>query len=300
MVALCATSFSSIFIRLISQAPAYAIIIAFWRQFLATILTLLIILISNQVSKLTEVSKKELLYFILAGFFLAIHFATWILSLFYTTIAQSLVIVNASPAMVVILGVVFLKEKINKYQIGGILLSIVGGIIIAFGSLQSTSQAPDPLYGNILAFIGALTFSGYIIIGRNIRKTKEINLFIYTFYVYAISTIFLLLIALLTSSNDLILSFMGKAPLRAYIGFFLLAGISTIFGHTLYNYSLKEIKAAVVSVVTLGEPIISSILAIIILTEYPTLITIIGGFIVIFGVSATILKESEAEPIHSD
>ena len=86
-------------------------------------------------------------------------------------------------------------------------------------------------------------------------------------------------------------SLVGQSHFYAYVGFFLLAIIPTIFGHTLYNYSLKEIKAAVVSVVTLGETIISSILAIIILIEYPTLITIIGGFIVIFGVSFTILKE---------
>ena len=288
-IALCATSFSSIFIRL---TPASAIIIAFWRQFLASILTLLIIIISRQISKLNEISRKQLIYFFFAGFFLAVHFATWILSLFYTTIAQSLVIVNASPAMVVILGVFFLKEKINRFQIGGILLSIIGGLIIAFGSIQISSQAPNPLYGNFLAFIGAVTFSGYIIIGRIIRKSSEINLFIYTFYVYSISTFFLLIIALFTSKEELLLSLAGRSSFYAYLGFFMLASISTIFGHTLYNYSLKEIKAAIVSVVTLGEPIISSILAIIILLEYPSLITIIGGFIVIIGVSATILKEN--------
>ena len=288
-IALCATSFSSIFIRL---TPASAIIIAFWRQFLASILTFLIIIISRQMSKLNEISRKQLIYFFFAGFFLAVHFATWILSLFYTTIAQSLVIVNASPAMVVILGVFFLKEKINRFQIGGILLSIIGGLIIAFGSIQISSQAPNPLYGNFLAFIGAVTFSGYIIIGRIIRKSSEINLFIYTFYVYSISTFFLLIIALFTSKEELLLSLAGRSSFYAYLGFFMLASISTIFGHTLYNYSLKEIKAAIVSVVTLGEPIISSILAIIILLEYPSLITIIGGFIVIIGVSATILKEN--------
>ena len=289
MIALCATSFSSIFIRL---TPASAVIIAFWRQFLASILTLLIVFASGQFSKLKDPSKKELIYFTFAGFFLALHFATWILSLFYTTIAQSLVIVNASPAMVVILGVIFLKEKINQYQIFGILLSIVGGLVIAFGSIQPTDQAINPLLGNFLAFLGAITFSGYIIIGRIIRKTYEVNLFVYTLYVYVISSIFLFIIALFTNQHELLSSLIGKVPFNAYVGFILLAGISTIFGHTLYNYSLKEIKAAIVSVVTLGEPIISSILAIIILFEYPSVITIIGGFIILIGVSFTILKES--------
>lgn len=293
-IALCATSFSSIFIRL---TPASAIIIAFWRQFLASILTLLIIIFSKKFINLKKISKEQIGYFILGGFFLALHFASWILSLFYTTIAQSLVIVNASPAMVVIIGFVFLNEKINRYQIGGILISIIGGLIIVFGSIQPSSQAPDPFYGNILAFIGAVTFSGYIIIGRFIRSSHEIDLFTYTFYIYFISSIFLAIIALLTSSNEFFYSLTGNLPIYAYLGFFLLAIIPTIFGHTLYNYSLKEIKAAVVSVVTLGEPIISSILAMIILFEYPSVISIIGGFIIIFGVSITILRENKLEII---
>ena len=294
MIALCATSFSSIFIRL---TPASAVIIAFWRQFLASILTFIIVLASGKLNKIKDPSRKEFVYFTFAGLFLAVHFATWILSLFYTTIAQSLVIVNASPAMVVILGVVFLREKINQYQIVGIFLSIVGGLIIAFGSIQPTNQAVNPLFGNLLAFLGAITFSGYIIIGRIIRKTYDVDLFIYTLYVYVISSIFLFIIALFTNQHELFLSLLGKAPIEAYVGFFLLAGISTIFGHTLYNYSLKEIKAAIVSVVTLGEPIISSILAILILFEYPSLITIIGGFIILVGVSITILKESKSVSI---
>ena len=199
--------------------------------------------------------------------------------------------------MVVILGYVFLHEHINRYQISGIFVSIVGGFIIAFDSIQPSIQASNPVFGNFLALLGAVTFSGYIIIGRIIRKTYRINLFVYTFYVYSISTIFLFLIALLFSSQELFLSLAFKLSFYAYIGFFLLAGVSTILGHSLYNYALKEIKAAIVSIVTLGEPIISSILAIFILSEYPTLMIIVGGFIVILGVILTIIKENEEENI---
>lgn len=291
-IALSATSFSSIFIRL---TPASALVIAFWRQFLASIFTFLLIIFSKQFKHSVNFSRNNFLYFLLAGFFLALHFATWILSLSYTTIAQSLVIVNASPAMVVILGYLFLNEHINRYQISGIVISIIGGFVIAFDSIQPSIQASNPAFGNFLAFIGALTFSGYIIIGRIIRKTYQINLFIYTFYVYTISTIFLFLIALLFSSQELVLSLVFRISFYAYVGFFLLAGVSTLLGHSLYNYALKEIKAAIVSIVTLGEPIISSILAIFILSEYPTIMTIIGGFIVILGVFVTIGKENEEE-----
>lgn len=283
------TSFSSIFIRF---TPASAIIIAFWRQILATFLTFVLILISKQHSNLFTVSKNQLAYFLVSGLFLALHFATWILSLFYTTIAQSLVIVDASPLFVVLFGVLFLKEHISSRQIIGIAISFFGGIIIAIGSINQGQGLNDTL-GIFLAFIGALTFSGYIIIGRFIRKDHDINIFVYTFYVYFSSTIFLFLIALITSTNDLIDSFIGKLSIDAYLGFILLAGVSTILGHSMYNFALKEIKAAIISIVTLGEPIISSILAIILLFEYPSIVTVLGGFIILIGILLTILQDEE-------
>ena len=66
----------------------------------------------------------------------------------------------------------------------------------------------------------------------------------------------------------------------------LMALISGIFGHTLYNWSLEYIRASVCSVFLLGEPIGSSLLAYIIpwVSQQPSTFTLIGGAITLLGI----------------
>lgn len=296
-IALTATSFASIFILLTPTSP---LVIAFWRMLLATIGTIFLAKMTGQIKDFGTVNKLQIKYLAFSGLFLALHFATWIMSLFYTTIAESLILVDSSPVIVLILAAIFLNERINKIQFMGITISICGGILIAIGSLTPNSQASDPLLGNLLAFSGAITISGYIIIGRIFRKVHEMGLFVYTAYVYGFSTIILFFLALIFETSELINSLLGKMPIQAYLLFFLLAGISTLLGHSLYNFALKEVKATIVSMITLGEPIISSILAVVFFQQYPTSLTVIGGSIVIFGVLITIIFEKGEEIISKD
>jgi drug/metabolite transporter (DMT)-like permease len=69
-----------------------------------------------------------------------------------------------------------------------------------------------------------------------------------------------------------------------------MALIPGILGHTVYNWTLGYVNASVVSVSLLGEPIGSSILAVILLSELPTEYTIIGGAIVLIGIYLTYRK----------
>ena len=73
--------------------------------------------------------------------------------------------------------------------------------------------------------------------------------------------------------------------------FFLLALGPTCLGHSLFNYALKEVSAPTVSVVLLGEPIGAALLAIVILNEFPTIWTLIGGIGVLFGILLCSLSE---------
>ena len=65
--------------------------------------------------------------------------------------------------------------------------------------------------------------------------------------------------------------------------FWLLAIVPTVFGHTLFNYALGHLKAAVVSVAILGEPVGASILATVMLREQPTLAQVVGGTLILGG-----------------
>lgn len=293
-VALVFTSWASIIIRL---TPASGVVIAFWRQLLATLGTLLIVWYMGQAKELRDVLKSDNNMLLLAlagsGFCLALHFATWISSLFYTSVAQSLVIVDSSPLFVVMGGYLFLKESINRYQTTGVAVSVVGGVVIAVAGLEPSALGSNPLLGNVLAFVGAITVAGYLLVGRFVRQINQMGVFVYTAWVYGFSTFFLFIIAFLIDPAGMWQSLTLTLPTEAYVLFGLLALLSTMLGHTLYNFSLQEVKAAIVSIVTLGEPIVSSVLAVFILEEFPTTLTIVGGLLVLLGVMIAVWKEEE-------
>ena len=69
-----------------------------------------------------------------------------------------------------------------------------------------------------------------------------------------------------------------------YIWIILLALVPQLIGHSTYNWALRYMPAALVSITTLGEPIGSAVLAYFILREIPTLLTILGGVLILAGI----------------
>jgi drug/metabolite transporter (DMT)-like permease len=69
-----------------------------------------------------------------------------------------------------------------------------------------------------------------------------------------------------------------------YLWILLLALVPQLIGHSTYNWALRYLPAALVSITTLGEPIGSAVLAYFILQETPTLLTILGGVLILIGI----------------
>jgi len=267
-VAIVSVSFSSILIRL-SEAPS--LVIASYRLGLASLFMILVAYSKHELPQLFELTKKDALALGLSGFFLYIHFATWITSLFYTTVATSVIIVDSSPLFVAVLSYLFLRETLSLRAVSGIFLSVFGAVLIGL-----SNPVEENLVGIFLAFVGALGLAAYLVIGRNLRK--KLDTFSYVSGVYSVSFVFLLVTALAF-----------RVPLSGYSSnqyliFVLLALVPSGLGHTLYNYCLKYLKAAVVSVAILGEPVGATLLAILFFGEIPTVLIVAGGILVIGGI----------------
>ena len=268
ITAIAAVSSASILIRL-SEAPS--LIIATYRLGLASLFMFIIAYAKHELPQLRTITRKDTIYLILSGYFLYIHFATWITSLFYTTIATSVIIVDSSPLFVAVLSYVFLKETLRLRAVFGIFLSIVGATLIGV-----SNPVEENMVGIFLALLGAVGLAVYLVIGRNLRV--KLDTFSYVSCVYSVSFVFLFV-----TSVALDQSFLGYSP-RQYFIFFLLALFPSCLGHTLYNYCLKYLKAAVVSVAILGEPVGASVLAVLIFNEVPTVLILAGGILVIGGI----------------
>ena len=285
VAAILAVSTASIFIRF-AQASAPSLVIAALRLTFATLL-LSPVAVARHSKELKGLTKSELILGFISGIFLAAHFATWITSLEYTSVASSVVFVATGPLWVALLSPILLKEQMTRAAIVGLVIAILGGTIIGLADActwDNGLRCPDlsqvlrgrAMWGNFLALIGAWTVSGYLIIGRKLRV--RMSLIPYIFFVYGIAALTLLVIMFAAGHSPL-----GYAA-QTYLWIFLLAAIPQLIGHSTFNWALGYLPAAFVAVTTLGEPIGSAILAFILLKETPAPVVIFGGILILFGI----------------
>ena len=285
-IAILAVSTASIFIRFAQSNGAPSLVIAALRLTFATLILAPIALTKHR-EEIKRFTQTEILLGVFSGIFLAAHFATWISSLEYTSVASSVVFVSTGPLWVALLSPLLLKEHLARTAIIGVGLSLVGGAIIGLSdaciwdgglscpALQDVIQG-RAMWGNLLALLGALTITGYLIIGRKLRSS--ISLIPYIFMVYGIAAI--MLIVLMFASGN---SPFGYAS-KTYGWIFLLAALPQLIGHSTFNWILKYMPATFVAVTTLGEPIGSATLAFFILKETPTLAVVVGGVFILTGI----------------
>lgn len=278
LVGVLAAAFSSIFTKL---ADAPALVIAFYRLFF-TVLLILPFTLAGSTREIRSMTRRDFFLASLSGVLLALHFTVWITSLNYTSIASSTVLVTMQPLFVVAGGYFIFKERISMPALAGAGLALAGSIIIGVSDFRLGGQA---LWGDILAFSGAAFIAGYVLIGRSLRA--RLSLLPYIFVVYGVTALTLLLGNLLTGTS--LYPYSGMT----WLTFVALAMIPTILGHTVFNWALRYVKAAVVSVSILGEPVGASILAYFIFNQVPTPTQLFGGAVIITGLVIFIKSTSE-------
>lgn len=285
VAAILAVSTASIFIRF-AQADAPSLVIAALRLTFATLLLAPLALTRHR-EEIKGLTSREITLGIFSGLFLTVHFATWISSLEYTSVASSAVFVATGPLWVALLSPALLNERLTRAAIVGLTLALLGGAVVGLSDacvIQNGIQCPElgqvlqgrAMWGNFLALAGAWAVTGYLIIGRKLRA--KISLIPYIFVVYGISAIGLIIVMFVAGQSPL------GYPIKTYGWIFLLALIPQIIGHSTFNWALGYLPAAFVAVTTLGEPVGSAILAFFILQETPSMIMISGGVLILFGI----------------
>jgi drug/metabolite transporter (DMT)-like permease len=272
-IGILAISTASIFIKL-CDAPA--LIIATYRMMLAS---LMLIPFACYKKPWRGWERNEIGWFLLSGLFLSLHFALWIASLKYTSVASSVVLVTTHPIFVGIGSWLFLKERIGMNLVLGIALSVLGSGWISYGDMTLSKEA---LMGDGFALLGAIAASGYLLVGRKMRKDRD--LFSYIFPVYSTAGLILILLSLIFQK-----SFWGYSPSN-YLFLFLLALIPQLIGHTTFNWALKYLPASMVAITILGEPLGSTILAYFILGEGLTTWKVLGGISIFAGILIALKK----------
>lgn len=279
-VAVWAISTGAIFARM-AQAPP--LVIAAYRVGLATLILLPLALVQSR-EELLQFTVRDLGLAVAAGLFLALHFATWITSLFYTTVANSVVLVNTNPLWVGLLSPLMTKEPVGKATAAGIAVSVVGGVFIGAGDWGLGSRA---LRGDLLALAGGICAAFYLLLGRNLRR--KFSLVAYIFVCYGSAALFLWLLVL---SMQLPISGFSWQTWGCFGG---LALIAQIIGHSSYNWALRWLPASLIAVSLLGEPVVSSVLAYYLFDEGLTWLKLAGGGLILSGIFMAARAEHQSQ-----
>ena len=270
LVSVSAVSTASILIRL-TEAPPMAI--ATWRLLLSTLMLTPFFVNRGGFTKLRAMGSGDLLALAGVGVALAVHFASWITSLSYTSVASSVIFVHVDPIFVALVSHFLLGERLSRRVALGIGIAFMGATVIALGDL---GVGEESLIGDALSIIGAVALGVYLMAGRRLRQ--RLDLTTYVTPVYAVSAAVLAL-----GSVAVGVPLVGYDA-RVMMLFAVIALVPMIFGHTLYNWALRWVSAPVVSISLLGEPLGASILAFLLLGEAPGPLTMIGGAVTLAGI----------------
>lgn len=253
-IAVTALSFPAIFIRL---AEADGLSIAFLRLFWAS---LILWPISGRVvlPAWKALDQWGRLRVLCAGAFLGIHLFLWITSVTMTTVASAAFLIITQPIIVAVLAHFLLKERINRWVIIAVVLTLIGAGLMSGGDLQ---LGREYLIGDLLAFLGAIMAAFYLLAGRSVRR--KIDILPYITIIYSVAALVLLPICLIVQSPIFHLSD------KSYFWIFMLTAIPTLIGHSLYNWTLRYMKVFTVNIAIIAEPILATIMAWLIFAEKP-------------------------------
>lgn len=268
VVGIIAISFSSIFVR---WSEADVAVIAMYRLYLTNLL--LLPLAWKYRSTLFRLSPRQWGWLAASGAMLALHFLLWMASLRLTTVASSTVILTLEPLMVMLGSYFLFKTKASRVMLIGMFIAIAGSAVIGAGDFRLSGTA---LLGDTLSLLGAAAVAVHMLIGKKLRES--IDAFPYNFWVFASAATFLAFYNVVQGN-----SFTGYGA-REWGIFLLLAIVPTLFGHYLFNWLLKYMNATAVSMSVLGEPVIASLLAWVLLKETLADYQLVAGAFVLFGV----------------
>jgi drug/metabolite transporter (DMT)-like permease len=256
-----------------AQVDTHSLVIAAWRLMLATLILAPVALLARR-SEFRTLTGREWAYAAGSGLLLGLHFATWITSLAHTSVMASVVLVSTSPIFVGLISPLVLHERLPRGMIVALIIVTAGSVLIGLGDL---GKGTHRLWGDVLALMGAVAAAGYFLIGRRLRA--RLSLLGYVFPVYGTAALALLAILLLSGLPKL-----PNHP-QTWLWLLLLALGPQILGHSSLNWALRYLSAGYVTIVTLAEPVGSTLLAWWLLGENPSPWAVVGGVLILAGIA---------------
>src|SRR5436305_3876219 len=210
-----------------TAAPALAI--AFWRNGLATAVLLPWTLARHR-AELRGMRGRERRLAVVAGGFLALHFATWVPSLTLTTVASATALVATQPVWAALLAR-RAGARIARLAWAGIFVAVLGAAVLTGADVHASGRA---FAGDMLALVGGMSAAAYVVAGSEVRR--HVSTATYTTVCYA-TTALLLLVTCVAGGQAL-----SGYPASAWWRLVAVTAGAQFRGHSLFNRGLRRVR----------------------------------------------------------
>ena len=243
-----------------------------WRLAVAS----LVLLAYQPFAPRVRLSRRDFWLSGLAGLFLAAHFATWIASLQYVSIARSTLLVATSPLWAGLAGLFFPALRPRPVFWAGLAVAAVGTWLVTSQGSADAAHHDREWLGDLLATLGAICIVPYLFIFQGIQKRAGTLRTVTAIY----SAAAVVLLLCLAPTHDS--AFPHTA--QAWISIAGMAIFAQLIGHSALNWSLQRFTAAQVAASTLLEPVFAAGLGWVFLAEKVTAVQAFGGAVLLVGV----------------
>jgi drug/metabolite transporter (DMT)-like permease len=265
---------------LIREAHAPALVVAFWRNAFA-VAVLVPVTAARRRSEVAHLGRRQRAGAAAAGVLLAVHFATWVPSLSFTTVASSVALVATQPVWAAVLARLR-GDHVPLQAWAGIAAALGGAVLLTGVDFAVSGRA---WVGDVLALAGGMLAAAYVTVGSGVRQSVSTT--VYTTVCYSTAAV-LLLLGCLT----------GGQPVTGYDGrtwacLLALTAGPQFLGHSVVNRVLRTTSATVVSVAILFEIVGSTFLAWLAFGESPPAAAYPAAALISAGVVLVVLSGRE-------
>jgi drug/metabolite transporter (DMT)-like permease len=268
---------------LMAAMAAPALAIAFWRNMLASGVLVPAALTARR-AELRSLTGSERRLAVAAGVLLAAHFATWVPSLSYTSVASATALVSTQPVWTALLARRG-GERLPRTAWVGIAVAVVGAGVVSGVDITVSGRA---FFGDLLAVAGGMFAAAYTIVGNRVRQSVSTTT--YTSACYLTAALTLLLVCVASGQH------LGGYPAKTWLELVALTVGPQLLGHSMFNYVLRRTSATLVALSILFEVPGATLLAAVWLHQHPPAGVLPGLVLLLLGLGAVVAGRTRSEP----
>lgn len=263
---------------MVVKAPMDGLQIAFWRILLGAVVYTAAVYLSGR--RLTVAMLKAVAP---AGIVISIEIAVFFVAIRETEVANATVISNLTPIALLAIAARAFNEKVTGLLVGVTAVSLVGVVLVVFGSTQHTSWSP---LGDSLSFIAMLFFAAYFALAK--RGREAVSILEFQACLWIAGSITLLPVSIVDA---------GGVDWPSATQWLWLCALLAVpgTGHLLVNWSHNHVRLVITAMLTLAIPVMSTIGAVVFLDQTVNVVQVLGMVITLAALSLVVRREAELE-----